>query len=220
MDRTGEGAQPKTANRRGRPTAEDSRQKTEQLLEVARDMFAQVGYRAVTMRRVAEVAQVSTRTLYDRFSDKLRLFDACMDFSSLAFPRIVYDPAVPIDACLRDFAASLVRMLSSDSSVRMALMVSREGAEFPELVRTADMTQQKHLMLPLATFLREAGLAGNDRDGLARAKLFVALALAEWQRCYTFLHPLPHGGEVESHAELIVDLFLHGIHKIQGDKND
>lgn len=216
----GEGEPLKTANRRGRPTAEDSRQKTEQLLEVARDMFAQVGYRAVTMRKVAEVAQVSTRTLYDRFSDKLHLFDACMDSSSLQFPRIVYDPALPVDAVLRDFATSLVLMLSSDSSVRMALMVSREGAEFPELVRTADMTQRKHLMLPLATFLCEAGIARNDGDGLVWAKLFIALALAEWQRCYTFLHPLPHGGEVESHAELIVDLFLHGVYKIQGDRND
>ena len=172
-------------------------------------MFSAHGYRAVTMRRVAEKAEVSTRTLYDRFSDKLSLFQACLDFGSLAFPRIAFEGGrVPVEAALVDYAASLVRMLSTDSSLRLSLVVSREGTEFPELVRSADAVQRKYLLLPLAAYMQEAGLAG--KDGELRAKLFLAMALAEWQRRYTFLHPFPQGEEIEHHAAQAVGLFLKG----------
>lgn len=201
-------------SRRGRPTAESSRLKIAHLLEVARDLFAAHGFRAVTMRKVADIAQVSTRTLYDRFSDKLSLFEACLDVGSLDFPQLAYDPQVPMAAALRDYAASLVRMLSSDASLRISLVVSREGGEFPELVRSADAVQHKHLMLPLAAYMRESGLAQDD--GLGRAKLFVALALADWQRRYAFLHPFPKGKEIEEHVEQAVDLFLHGAINTKG----
>ncbi len=200
-------------NRRGRPTAENSRLKTAHLMEVARDLFAFQGYRAVTMRKVAEMAGVSTRTLYDRFADKLSLFQASLDFGSMEFPRIVHDPAVRPEEALRDYAAALVRMLSSDSSVRMYMVVAREGSEFPELVNSANAVQHKYLVVPLAAYMVAAGLA-RDGEGEAIAKLFTALALADWQRRFSFLRPLPAGDEVERHAELATALFLKGAGNI------
>lgn len=204
--------------RRGRPTAENSRLKTAHLLAVARDMFAELGYRAVTMRKVAAMAQVSTRTLYDRYSDKLSLFEACLDFGSVEFPRIAHEPGVPADAALRRFAAALVRTVSADSSVRLSILVSREGVEFPELVRAVDAVQDKYLVRPLAAFMRDAGLARDK--GEERAKLFLAMAFAEWQRRFSFLKPLPKGKEIERHAELVVDLFLHGAMNNVGESNE
>ncbi|OCC25493.1 hypothetical protein MB02_02325 [Croceicoccus estronivorus] len=204
--------------RRGRPTAADSRLKTAHLLAVARDLFAALGYRAVTMRKVAERAEVSTRTLYDRFPGKLSLFEACLDSGSSAFPRIAYDPAVPVDQTLHTFASSLTRTLSSDSSARFSILVSREGMEFPEIVRAVDVLQHKHLVCPIAEFLRDAGLAGED--GKERAELFLAMVLAEWQRCFSFLHPLPSGGEIERYAGMVVKLFLHGALNTVGDRDE
>lgn len=202
-------------SRRGRPTAESSRLKLAHVLEVARDQFAAHGFRAVTMRKVAEIAQVSTRTLYDHYSDKLSLFNACLDTGSVDFPQIAHDPQVAAGQTLRRYAASLVRMLSTDASVRISLVVSREGGDFPELVRAADAVQHKYLMEPLAAYMRDAGLAHDD--GMSRAKLFVALALAEWQRRYVFLHPFPQGREVEDHAGQAVDLFLKGAIQTVGE---
>jgi AcrR family transcriptional regulator len=204
--------------RRGRPTAETSRLKLAHLLEVARDQFAAHGFRAVTMRKVADIAQVSTRTLYDHYSDKLSLFRACLDSGSVDFPPITHDPEVEVAVALRVYAASLVRMLSSDASLRISMVVSREGGEFPELVRSADAVQHKYLMVPLAAFMRDAGLARDD--GESRAKLFVALALAEWQRRYVFLHPFPQGQEIEDHAEQAVDLFLKGAIQTVGETDE
>lgn len=200
--------------RRGRPTAENSRLKTAHLLAVAKDMFAELGYRAVTMRKVAETAQVSTRTLYDRFSDKLSLFEACLDFGSVEFPQIGFEQGVPPEKTLRWFAAALVRTVSADSSVRLSVVVSREGMEFPELVRAADAIQEKYLVRPLARYMVDAGIAGDEAKGDEQAKLFLAMAFAEWQRRFAFHQPLPKGQEIERHAEAVVDLFLHGaVHK-------
>lgn len=41
---------------KGRPSAEESAKKLKSILEVARQQFARNGYRAVTMRGVAEAA--------------------------------------------------------------------------------------------------------------------------------------------------------------------
>ena len=205
-------------SRRGRPTAESSRLKLAHLLTVARDQFSAHGFRAVTMRKVAEIAQVSTRTLYDHYSDKLSLFHACLDSGSVDFPQITYDPDEAVDEVLRTYATALVRMLSTDASLRISLVVSREGADFPELVRAADAVQLKYLLVPLAAYMRDAGLARDH--GMDRAKMFIALALAEWQRRYTFLQPFPQGQEIEDHAEQAVDLFLNGAKQPVGETDE
>ena len=73
----------------------------------------------------------------------------------------------------------------------------------------------------LKAFLRDAGLAGDDGKG--RAELFLAMVLAEWQRRFSFLHPLPSGGEIERHAEMVVNIFLHGALNTPntvGDRNE
>lgn len=196
------------AARQGRPTLEGSQHKLATVLAAAREEFSRRGYRAVTMRGVAEKAQVSTRTLYNRYADKLSLFTACLDVGAAAFPRIdPGDERRPADALLR-YSIALVEMLSTDSSMRMSMLVYREGGGAPELFRAAESNQDRYLVQPLATYLRAVGLAGDDAE--ARAKLFIAMALSEWQRAMTFGHALPGRTKTEHHAALVVQLFLEG----------
>ncbi len=193
----------------GRPTAADSRQKAEQIINVARDMFSESGYRAVSMREVAEQAQVSTRTLYDRFADKLNLFRACLDTSATIFPKIDHRSVAPISEVLTRHAADIAHVLCSDMSIRISRLVFREGREFPELLRASEDNQETYLIEPLAAYLRHIGL---ERAGeTTRAKIFVAMALTEWQRRFTYNRPLPEPDEIEVHARLVADIFLHGL---------
>lgn len=198
-----------SAGRRGRPTAEDSRQKMAQILNVAREQFSLHGYRAVTMQGVADKADVSTRTLYNRYADKLSLFAACLESGSEIFPLIRYAAGSDVAETLRIYTVELVMALSTDSSFRLAMLVYREGAEFPELVRAAEANQQQHLVDPLAAYMRQAGLS-RDRDAEARANLFLAMAISDWQRRVSFLRPLPTRAETTDHAERVVELFLDG----------
>lgn len=194
--------------RRGRPSAEDLRQKMAAVLEVARQQFATQGYRAVTMRGVAEQACVSTRTLYNWYADKLALFEACLSTGSehVDVPRI--DNSLPVEAALRDYAAALMRYLSRDTSLGLGLIVYREGAEFPEIAAAAYSNQNTWLVKPLAAYLRSQGLEqeGSDRN----TKLFISMALSEFQRRLTFGRDLQSDREIEEHSAWVASLFLKG----------
>jgi len=197
-----------SVTRKGRPTADDARRKMAQVLAVATEQFGQMGYRAVTMRGVAEKAQVSTRTLYNRYADKLSLFTACLDFESQAFPLPAALPGETVEAVLERYAVGIVRALSSDSSKRLGMLVYRDSLEFPELLRAAEVHEDRLLIQPLATYLRTIGLESEDSD--ERAKLFLAMALAQWHRRGTYRRPPPQKDQVIRHASLVVKTFLYG----------
>lgn len=199
----------------GRPTSESSRQKIERIIEAARDMFTESGYRAVSMRDVAERAEVSTRTLYDRFADKLNLFTACLDTGATIFPTIGPDASAPVGDVLTRHAAGIAHALCQDMGVRISRVVYREGREFPELLRAAELNQDRYLIQPLAAYLREVGI--EQVGETAKAKIFVAMALTEWQRRFTFDHPLPEPDEIEAHAHIVTEIFLHGHPDAHGD---
>ncbi len=200
---------PPFARRMGRPPAAEARQKPDAILIAARDLFSREGYRAVSMNRIAEAAQVSSRTLYKHYADKLSLCVACLDMGVVHFPRIARQGDEAPNVTLERFAIALVEMLSSETSLRMSVLVYREGGELPELVEAAERNQYRHLVLPLAEFLRAAGLAGDDAEEMAR--LFNTMALFPWQGAINFNHPLPSAQATAHHAALVAQIFVDGL---------
>lgn len=204
----------KPITRKGRPTAAAARRKLAQVLEVASDQFCELGYRAVTMRGVAEKAGVSTRTLYNRYADKVSLFRACLDFESRTFP--VPEPAAgdSPEQVLQRYAVAIVRQLSLDSSLRLGMLVYREGPEFPELLRAAEAHEHRVLIQPLAAYLRQVGLERDD--GEERSKLFLAMALSQWQRQGSYRRRPPGPADAARHAALVTKVFLSGARSLDG----
>lgn len=197
------------AARKGRPTADDARRKIAQVVAVASQQFAELGYSAVTMRGVADKAHVSTRTLYNRYADKLSLFNACLDFASDSYPAPDPAPGEAPEHVLERYSVAIVHALSRRGRLRMGMMIYRDGIEFPELLRAAEAQEHRMLIRPLAAYLRQAGL---EQDGSeARAKLFLAMALSEWRRRGSYRLPPQDEQEVATHARLVVQTFLAGI---------
>lgn len=207
----------KPATRKGRPTAEAGRRKLTQVLAVASEQFCELGYRAVTMRGVADKAGVSTRTLYNRYSDKLSLFRACLDFESRAFPVPCQEPGDTPEDVLERYAAAIVRELSLDSSLRLGMLVYREGPEFPELLRAAEAHEHRVLIQPLVAYLRTIGVEREHDDELS--KLFLAMALSQWQRQGSYRRPPPGPDEIRRHAALAARTFLNGVRSLAGGKD-
>jgi AcrR family transcriptional regulator len=194
--------------RKGRPTAEDSRVKLAQILDVARDLFAERGYRAVTMREVADQANVSTRTLYNRYADKFSLFNACLSFGASAFPTLPAAKADDLQKALTDFGIAIVKVLATDSSVRLSMLIYWESNEFPELLRASEENHRKHLLNPLTAFLEKSCFPEEMAEEFA--KLYLALALSEWQRRMTYNHPPQTEKEIEQHAARAAAMFVNG----------
>jgi len=76
---------------------ERSQRSRAQILDAALALFSHQGYRATSMREIAEKAGVSTGNVYHHFKDKERIFLELLD----VYWRAIEDPDFPINKALR-----------------------------------------------------------------------------------------------------------------------
>jgi len=183
--------------------------KADDILIIARQEFARLGYRGVTVRGIADKAQVSTRTLYNHFTDKLGLFRACIEAGAANFPRPdLRLGAKPFDV-LSDFATALLRYLTSKGSMQLSLIVFRDGNAFPEIREAARDNHERHVVRPIAEFLLTHGADVHEVSRLAR--LFSNMITSEWQRRILFGESIMDENEISEHVEQAAKVFLNGV---------
>ncbi len=186
---------------------EDFTGKAEDIVTAARSEFARLGYRGVTMRGIAEAANVSTRTVYNNFEDKLALFTACIDAGASRFPVLALT-GEPGEA-LRRLGSDLLMHLSAPLSYQISLMIFRDGSEFPEIRQAARRNYDTFLIAPLAQYLHGCGVA--EADAPTYARLFSNMATSEWHRRILFNEPPLTAPEAEAHATTVTRVFLQGV---------
>lgn len=159
----------------------------QQTLEIARLLFAQRGYAAVTMEVLAAEVGVTKPLLYNYFGNKERLYIACMERSGEALVATVaeavgeaVDPADALAAGLRAFLAFLDGdraawgVLFDETSLHIPA-VARRVAEYrgqiTEIVAGSLLAQ-----LPP----RRRAAARIEVEALSVAVLGAAEALARW----------------------------------------
>lgn len=195
--------------RAGRPTAEVAEQKRMNLILVALEEFARSGFHAASLRDIAEKAEVSSRTLYNHFPDKLALFEASLEHSGAQLMPDLPDLEGDLHTRLVTYATEMQRQLSSTRSTRIARLIYREGGEFDELRQIARHQFERHQVSPVAELLEKEGVAEADSRNFA--KQFVAMAFGEWQRRLLFGGPPLTPEEMAAHARFVTQLFLNGI---------
>jgi AcrR family transcriptional regulator len=200
---------PSIKRRAGRPTPEVAEQKRNNLILVALDEFARTGFHAASLRDIAEKAQVSSRTLYNHFPDKLSLFEACLEQSGAQIRPELPDLKGDLHTQLATYAAEMQRQLFSPRSMRIARLIYREGSDFDELRKIARLQFERHQVSPVAALLEEEGVSPTVSHSLA--KQFVAMAFGEWQRRLLFGGDPMTDGEMTEHATLVTGIFLSGI---------
>jgi TetR/AcrR family transcriptional regulator of autoinduction and epiphytic fitness len=112
--------------------------KREDIIRAAKDEFRDNGFSGTSMDRIAEVAGVSKRTVYNHFDSKEALFkavaqDMCDIFQSISeYP---YDPEAPLRAQLLTIATRQMEFLCSERTLRLFKMLTAETLAAPELTR-------------------------------------------------------------------------------------
>lgn len=195
--------------RAGRPTPEVAAQKRNNLILVALEEFARTGFHAASLRDIAEKAQVSSRTLYNHFPDKLTLFETCLEYSSTQLRLDLPDLEGDLHTRLFTYATEVQRQHSSTRSTRIARLIYREGGEFDELRKIARHQFERHQVSPVAALLKEEGI--SEAESWEFATQFVAMALGEWQRRLLFGGPPMDDSEMVAHARTVTNLFLNGV---------
>lgn len=195
--------------RAGRPSAEESEQKRRFLIVTALEEFARAGFHAASLRDIADKAQVSSRTLYNHFPDKLALFEACLEYSGRQIQPDLPDLHGDLHSRLVAYAAEMQRQLFSPLSLQIARLIYREGSEFDEVRQIARLQFERYQVTPVIAILSSEGIAAERCHGYATQ--FVAMAFGEWQRRLLFGAGPMTGPEMAAHAELVTGIFLKGI---------
>lgn len=137
----------------------DKSKKREEILLAAVSVFTETGYELASMDRIAQVANVSKRTVYNHFLSKEALFETMIAellTQRRVLEKIPYDPKAPLDSQLRAFA--LAEIYQIDSPQRL------------ELSRFLTVTFLKDLAFQRRMVGKFPGLHAMLRDWLAAAR--------------------------------------------------
>ena len=131
----------KPARRMGRPTAEQSKALDEKIKAVALDLFLERGFDAVTMEEVAEASDITKRTLYMRYKDKIELFSAAIERSktewSFYSDGAAFKQAASLEKKLLILGELLLERSLSPRIIKLARMMAAQANIFPDQVRSS-----------------------------------------------------------------------------------
>jgi AcrR family transcriptional regulator len=149
-----------------------TKEKREQILEGAMQVFLSQGYAGTSMDRAAAAAGVSKQTIYSHFQDKEGLFTALIERVTVQRMRFdVYvessqsDPAV----LLRQLADVFLQKMTDEEYLSLFRLVIAESVRFPELAQLYTRTVIQKGQLALSTYFKahpELQLA--DPEAIAR----------------------------------------------------
>jgi AcrR family transcriptional regulator len=182
----------------------------DRILNAALRVFAEVGFRGATTRRIAEEAGVNEVTLFRRFRTKEELLLAAMRRDHLRSPPCAL-PELPIDAVVeltRWAREHLGRLMRARVLIRSSMC---EIGDHPELCATAGEGPAR-IARELVGYLervRAAGLACGDWDARVAASLLMGALFAD--AVGRDVMPDRHPYDVDETAERYVGLFARAI---------
>lgn len=200
---------PVLKRRPGRPRAEEAELKRRSLIITALEEFARVGFHGASLRDIAENAEVSSRTLYNHFPDKLALFEACLEYSSRQIQPALPDFEGNLHERLVAYATAMQEELSIPQSQQITALIYREAGGFDDLRQIARIQFERYQVIPVARILENHGV--SESESFELAKQFVAMALGEWQRRHFFGGEVMTKEQMEEQAKLATKIFLNGI---------
>lgn len=131
------------------------------IVEAAVTEFQSKGYHAGSMKRIAELAEVSKRTLYNHFESKEALFEAIVQqlFEQIeSLPTIEFDPKAQLGQQMTDLAQMEIDFMGMDSVQALARAgLSRLLAE-PEVARQID---HERFLSHVKGWIKQARSAGK-----------------------------------------------------------
>jgi AcrR family transcriptional regulator len=144
----------------------------EKVLSAAFDVFAAKSFDGATMAEIAAAAEVSKRTLYERYADKADLFRALLAWGARGnLPEAPARQTGDAEEALVLHAETVLAALMRPESIDLMRIVAAASPRFPEIgkafddmTRTASLRIVKALALQLA---KEKRIAVDSADAFA-----------------------------------------------------
>jgi len=195
-------------NRVGRPNAREAERKHEAMLDAALEEFSRHGFHGASVRAIAERAGLSTRTLYNRYADKVALFAACLELSALRDPWEPRDQKGTLRDDLIRFSRHMQARLNQERQVQLARVIYRECISFPQLETVSRAQYERFQLAPVQQILQSHGFAEEQSKELAA--VYVALVFHRWQSRVIYGESSMSSAEIERFTLSDTTLFLDG----------
>lgn len=199
------------------PVASRADRRRRDILDVAGQMFLEVGYAATSMSAIAGKLGGSKATLYTYFISKEVLFAAYMQDACTKFVGELFGFAYTSDTLkqtLIGFGQRYIRLVLSEWATRMYRLVVAETARFPEVGRAFYEAGPRIGTHKLAALLDHHMQNGQLRsvDALQAARQFFGLLqpIADHVRIFNVSTTLSDA-EIAEQVVAVVDLFLYGL---------
>jgi len=161
-----------------------------------------------SVRAIAERAGLSTRTLYNRYADKVALFAACLELSALRDAWTPDEQDGTLHESLVRFARHMQTRLNQDRQVQLARVIYRECISFPQLEAVSRDQYERFQLAPARQILRTHGFDEEQAGELA--SVYVALVFHRWQSRVIYGERPLTSAEIERFTESDTKLFLNG----------
>jgi AcrR family transcriptional regulator len=203
----------KPLRRGGRPSHKASALLGDRILEIATELFLDLGYGETSIELVAKRARISKRTVYHRFPDKAALFGAVV--------RRIVDRLRPPDVAglfvggsleeiLARLAAAILRAALTPQALALHRVILAEGGRFPDLAAVvADRSASSEAVERISQLLQRANGLPADASRFA-ATQFLQMVIAWPQRRALGMGAPMTRAELDAWARRTVSLFLNG----------
>ena len=197
----------------GLPPAEEERLRTNELLEIAGQVFLEQGYQAASTTQIAKRANASKQTFYMRFPTKKELFLAFLDYRTAKFAdrfSLIFRKNDPIRQVLAETAHTLLSEVLSRENIALVRIVYMEAPQFPEAAKLFIERGPDRTIRALADYLSsQTQLTSLHKDPFLAAQQLAGLVVGDLvHRALLGLKSTKLKNAWQTRAETSVDAFL------------
>ena len=183
-------------------------------LDVAGEVFVELGYAETTTAEVAKRAKSSKQSFYRYFPTKEELFLSVLQRQT----RQVFEHLVllsktlePVRPALESLASVLVDTMLSTKQIELLRIVTAEARRFPTMAENFYVSGPRLALKQLANFFAEQHQCGrlNVPDTIIAAEHFFELTVGATMRRALLGQPTTQNGpEIRGRVEAGIDVFL------------
>ncbi len=204
----------KVAPQKNTPEAPSFRdQRRDRIVQVAREVFYEVGYAGASMSMISTRLGGSKATLYAYFNSKEELFDAiireqCTDFAAFA---AMYMDSTDFRQTLRDLGRQLLTTVTASRTIRTIQLIIEESHRNPVLAQMFNAAMETMGKSGLLGILQNAHDKGhiNAPDAEEAARVWKSLLFGDshFKRLLN-LAPVLTEAQLGRQVDLAVDIFM------------
>ena len=202
----------------GRPSRAQAEARLAELLDAALDHFLEKGFEQARIDDIAFSVNMTKRTIYSRFPDKVSLFRAAVrraiEKLAIAPERIRVVRAQTLEQTLAALAWLRVDRIMTPEGLKLQRIINTESYRFPDIFTTS----YELGVLPVINFLAELLVEENQAGRLAvedphlAANMFVSMAISAPVRIFVSGNYLPRE-EIDRRIRFAIRLFLDGARR-------